>query len=172
MSGRSSVTLRSAAPVVGDEPGPCTTRYGWFIEQVRLDPHASTGRYPFTVPVVRHLDRAGGLDLDPRLTFLVGDNGTGKSTLVEALTVAAGFNAEGGSQSFRFATRASESSLGDHLILRWGTRKPRTGYFLRAESFYNMVTARRCTSTLPGRRGRRSPRRHRAAGDPVRGPSP
>ena len=64
------------------------------------------------------------------MTFLVGDNGTGKSTLIEAIAVAAGFNAESGSRSFRFATRASESSLGDHLILRWGIRKPRNGFFL------------------------------------------
>jgi len=113
---------------------------GGFIEQVRLDPHAGTGRCPFNLPVVRHLDRVRGLDLDPHVTFLVGDNGTGKSTMVEALAVAAGFNAEGGSQSFRFATRASESSLGDHLILRWGIRKPRTRYFLRAESFYTVAT--------------------------------
>jgi predicted ATPase len=113
---------------------------GGFLEQVRLDSHATTGRYPFTLPVVRHLAREGGLELDPAVTFLVGDNGTGKSTLVEALAVAAGFNPEGGSQSFRFATRASESSLGDHLILRWGVRKPRTGFFLRAESFYNVAT--------------------------------
>lgn len=53
--------------------------------------------------------------------------------------MAAGFNAEGGSQSFRFATRATESGLSDHLVLRWG-RKPHTGYFLRAESFYNVAT--------------------------------
>ncbi|MGH3469300.1 MAG: AAA family ATPase [Thermocrispum sp.] len=116
------------------------TRPGGFIQQVRLDPHTSTGRYPFTLPIVRQLDRLGGLDLDPGVTFLVGDNGIGKSTLVEALAVAAGFNAERGSQSFQFATRASESSLGDHLILRWGVRKPRTGFFLRAESFYNVAT--------------------------------
>jgi predicted ATPase len=104
-----------------------------------LDPDATTNRYPFSLPLVRYLVRAGGLDLDPRVTFLVGDNGTGKSTVVEALAVAAGFNAEGGSQSFRFATRATESSLGDHLILRWNA-KPRAGYFLRAESFYNVAT--------------------------------
>jgi predicted ATPase len=76
------------------------------------------------------------LDLDPGVTFLVSDNGTGKSTLVEALAMAAGFNAEDGSQSFRFLTRASESTLGDHLALCWGTTKPRTGFFLRVESFY------------------------------------
>ena len=60
--------------------------------------------------MVAQLARAGGLELDPGVTFLVGDNGTGKSTLVEALAAAAGFNAEGGSQSFRFATRATDSS--------------------------------------------------------------
>lgn len=113
---------------------------GGFVRHVRLDAGADTGRYPFTLPVVAQLARAGGLELDPGVTFLVGDNGTGKSTLVEALAVAAGFNAEGGSQSFRFATRATESSLGDHLMLRWGTTKPRTGFFLRAESFYNVAT--------------------------------
>jgi predicted ATPase len=72
---------------------------GGFVRQVRLDPNTDTGRYPFTLPVVQHLSRAGGLDLDRPVTFLVGDNGTGKSTLIEALSVAAGFNAEGGSQS-------------------------------------------------------------------------
>lgn len=74
------------------------------------------------------------------MTFLVGDNGTGKSTLVEALAVAAGFNPEGGSRSIRFATRATESCLGEHLVLRWGAVKPRTGFFLRAESFYNVAS--------------------------------
>lgn len=109
------------------------------MRQVRLDPRADTGRYPFILPVVQQLSRSGGLDLDGAVTFLVGDNGTGKSTLIEALAVAAGFNAEGGSQSFRFATRATESSLADHLVLRWA-HKPRTGFFLRAESFYNVAT--------------------------------
>ncbi len=112
---------------------------GGFIEHVRLDPHADTGRYPFVLPVVQHLAHCGVLELDPGVTFLIGDNGTGKSTLIEALAVAAGFNAEGGSQSFRFATRSTESNLSDHLILRWNG-KPRTGYFLRAESFYNVAT--------------------------------
>ncbi len=109
------------------------------MRQVRLDADTDTGRYPFTLPVVQHLSHAGVLNLEGSVTFLVGDNGTGKSTLIEALAVAAGFNAEGGSQSFRFATRATESSLSDHLVLRWG-RKPRTGFFLRAESFYNVAS--------------------------------
>ncbi|MFD5831052.1 AAA family ATPase [Lentzea sp. NPDC060358] len=110
-----------------------------FISQVRLDERHDTRRYPFTLPAVRHL-LAHPLELTSPVTFLTGDNGAGKSTLVEAIAVAAGFNAEGGTQSFRFATKATESSLGDHLTLRWGVRKPRTGFFLRAESFYNVIT--------------------------------
>ena len=120
-------------------------RAGRFVQRVRLDLNgtASTSlgdRYPFALPIVRHLASIGGLELDPGVTFLVGDNGTGKSTLVEALAVACGFNAEGGSRSFRFTTRATESALGEHVVLRWGVVKPRTGYFLRAESFYNVAT--------------------------------
>jgi predicted ATPase len=116
------------------------TSAGGFLKRIRLAQETDTGRYPFTLPAVGYLARSGGLALAPGVTFLVGENGTGKSTLVEAIAVAAGFNPEGGSQNFRFATRASESSLGDHLILTRGTRKPRTGFFLRAESYYNVAS--------------------------------
>jgi predicted ATPase len=112
---------------------------GWFIRRVRLD-EPSTGRYPFTLPVVQWLSKADGLDLPAGVTFLIGENGAGKSTLVEAIAVAAGFNPEGGSQDFRFATRATESSLGDCLTLTRGISKPRTGFFLRAESYYNVAS--------------------------------
>lgn len=113
---------------------------GNFIRTVVLAPDAVTDRYPFALPVVRFLAGSGGLTLPPGVTFLVGENGAGKSTLLEAIAVAAGFNPEGGSQNFRFATRASESSLGDHLVLRWSVSKPRTGFFLRAESYYNVAS--------------------------------
>ncbi|RJQ77120.1 ABC transporter ATP-binding protein [Pseudonocardiaceae bacterium YIM PH 21723] len=111
-----------------------------FITRARLPLEADTRRYPFTLPAVRRLLDGQELEFGTPVTFLVGENGSGKSTLIEALAVAAGFNAEGGSQNFRFATRASESSLGDHLVLRWERRKPRTGYFLRAESYYNVAS--------------------------------
>ncbi|MFD6454411.1 AAA family ATPase [Nocardia sp. NPDC060220] len=75
------------------------------------------------------------------MTFLVGENGSGKSTLVEALAVAAGMNPEGGSQNYRFATRSSESSLGRSMVVKWDVKKPRSRFFLRAESFYNLATA-------------------------------
>jgi predicted ATPase len=92
------------------------------------------------VPVVRRLAQADGPALDPGVTFLVGENGSGKSTLIEAIAVAAGMNAEGGSQNYRFATRATQSELSEHLTLEWGPRKPRSRFFLRAESYYNVAT--------------------------------
>jgi predicted ATPase len=96
--------------------------------------------YPFDLPAVAWLVRSGGLTVPPGVTFLVGENGSGKSTLVEAIATAAGFNPEGGSRNFRFATRSAESSLGEHLVLTWGTTKPRNGFFLRAESYFNVAT--------------------------------
>jgi predicted ATPase len=110
-----------------------------FVRYVALDSPVRADRYPFSLPVVTHLASTGRLDLDPAVTFLVGDNGSGKSTLIEALATAVGFNAEGGSWSFRFASRSTESDLGDHLTVCWN-RRPRTGFFLRAESFYNVAT--------------------------------
>lgn len=111
-----------------------------YIQRIRLEPDVPTGGYPFSLPVVTWLAAAGGLELPPGVTFLVGENGSGKSTLIEAIAVAAGFNPEGGSQNFRFASRASESALGGRLIVSWGARKPRSRFFLRAESFYNVAT--------------------------------
>jgi predicted ATPase len=93
--------------------------------------------YPFSIPAIRQLHE---LSLDPRVTLFAGENGSGKSTLVEAIAVAAGFNAEGGSRNMTVSTRASHSVLHRHLRLVRGTHRPRTGYFLRAESFFNVAT--------------------------------
>ena len=114
---------------------------GGFLRWVELDDaDADRSSYPFTLPVVAGLRRLRRLQLDPAVTFLTGDNGTGKSTLVEAIAVAAGYNPEGGSVNFRFATRSTESALGGHLRLVRGIAKPRNGFFLRAESYYNVAT--------------------------------
>jgi predicted ATPase len=93
--------------------------------------------YPFSLPLVRSL---GTVEFDSPVTFLIGANGAGKSTLLEAIAVALGFNAEGGSRHFNFTTRASHSNLHAYLDIARGTCKPRTGYFLRAESFFNVAT--------------------------------
>lgn len=94
-------------------------------------------RYPFCLPAVRSLDQ---LDFHPKVTFFVGENGSGKSTLLEAIAVSLGFNAEGGSKNFNFSTRRSHSELHEYLRLAKGFKRPRTGYFLRAESFFNVAT--------------------------------
>jgi predicted ATPase len=93
--------------------------------------------YPFSLAAVRNLT---ALPLHPGVTFLIGENGSGKSTLLEAIAVAWGFNAEGGSRNFGFSTRRSHSELHQYLLLERGLRRPRDGYFLRAESYFNVAT--------------------------------
>jgi predicted ATPase len=110
-----------------------------FVSHARLSGEESAG-YPFDLPIVRALRDGAGLAFDRPVTFLVGHNGSGKSTLVEGLAVALGLNPEGGSANFRFATADAHSALGDALVLRRGTRKPRSSYFLRAESFFNVAS--------------------------------
>ena len=71
---------------------------------------------------------------------MVGENGSGKSTLLEAIAIAWGFNPEGGSRNFNFGTHRSHSPLSDFLTLIKMGAHPRDGYFLRAESFFNVAT--------------------------------
>jgi predicted ATPase len=101
------------------------------------DKIASFDTYPFNLPAVRPLET---LRIHRSVTFIVGENGSGKSTLLEGIAVALGFNAEGGSRNFNFATRTSHSELGRYLRIARSHRRPRTNYFLRAESFYNVAT--------------------------------
>jgi len=96
-------------------------------------------RYPYCIPALRNLET---LHLNPRVTFFVGENGTGKSTLLEAIAIVEGFNPEGGSRNFNFATRESHSELCDCIR---HSRPPRLmrdtdGFFFRAESFFNVAT--------------------------------
>ena len=110
-----------------------------YIEQLTLrrDMVPSFDVYPFNLPAVRELDV---LKLHPKVTFLVGENGSGKSTLMEAIAISMGFNPEGGTKNFSFSTRASHSNLSDFLRVARGFKKPRDGFFLRAESFFNVAT--------------------------------
>ena len=93
--------------------------------------------YPYSLPAVRGLRR---LKLHPAVTFLVGENGSGKSTLLEAIAIAYGFNPEGGSRNFRFETHRSHSDLHQCLRLVRGVKRARDGFFLRAESLFNLAT--------------------------------
>ncbi|GBF74861.1 hypothetical protein PA598K_03230 [Paenibacillus sp. 598K] len=93
--------------------------------------------YPFHLDAVRELDT---LTLHPKVTFLVGENGTGKSTLIEAIAVALGFNPEGGTSNFTFETARTHSQLSEYLRPVRGPRRPKDGFFFRAESYYNLAT--------------------------------
>lgn len=98
---------------------------------------ASFESYPFCLPAVHGLH---SLEFHPKVTFLIGENGTGKSTILEAIATAYGFNPEGGTKNFNFASRASHSELYDYIRLVRGVKRPRDGFFLRAESFYNLAS--------------------------------
>src|SRR5215831_6493197 len=129
-----------ARPIGGGYAGPTTMQpSAGYLRAVRLvrDSVPDFKVYPFSIPSIQSLDE---LELDAKVTFLIGENGAGKSTLIEAIAVLAGFNAEGGSKNFQFATRRSESCLHEFMRPVRGHRRPRDGFFLRAESYFNVAT--------------------------------
>ncbi|MDR2897131.1 MAG: AAA family ATPase [Propionibacteriaceae bacterium] len=113
--------------------------YSQYLQEVWLDEDSPTTGYPFSLPVVTSLRRCR-LRFHPKVTFLVGENGSGKSTLMEAMALLLGFNPEGGNKNLRFSTRDTHSDLRLHLRLAKG-RRERRGYFFRAESAYNVLSA-------------------------------
>jgi predicted ATPase len=120
-----------------------------YVSQVSLkkDGVLSFERYPFSLPAVRHLNE---LKLHPKVTFIVGENGSGKSTLLEAIAISFGFNPEGGTRNFGFDTRKSHSELHKSIRLAKGIRRPKDGFFLRAESFFNLATEIERLDAEPG----------------------
>jgi predicted ATPase len=110
-----------------------------FLRGLRLSARGA-GDYTDGLAALREVER---IELDPRVTFLVGENGSGKSTLVEALAVALGMNAEGGGRAyqFHFTTRKTHSRLHRRVELEWASLPPRNSFFLRAESVFNLATA-------------------------------
>jgi predicted ATPase len=111
-------------------------RPGPFLKQIELSPSAPTDGYPWNLSAVRHMNE---IDFSQAVTFLVGDNGSGKSTLIEAIASSTGFNSEGGNRHFLMEQQPTISPLGKHLQMWWLAR-PRFGWFLRAESFYNVAS--------------------------------
>ena len=110
-----------------------------YLSEIVLEEVPNEQSYLKGLPVVQYLCKHPHLVLDADVTILVGENGTGKSTLLEAVAVACGFNPEGGSRNFNFSTNATHSEL--HKCLRVVRRAyPKDGYFLRAESLYNVAT--------------------------------
>ena len=117
---------------------------GLFLDRIEMHTAPSEDTYPGCLPVVKALKKLGKLEFSSPVTFFVGENGVGKSTLIEAIAVALGFNPEGGSRNFDFSTCASHSDLYKYLTasrrVTGGRTRRRDGYFLRAESFYNVAS--------------------------------
>jgi len=120
-----------------------------YIRRIHLrhDSIPSFKQYPFSIPSIRLLYE---LSFHPHVTYIVGENGMGKSTLLEAIAISLGFNPEGGSLNFRFSTYDSFSDLSDYLRVIKGVNKPRDGFFLRAESFYNVASNIEQLDSEPG----------------------
>ncbi len=109
-----------------------------FIQNMAIQwDQISRSSYIRRIEALRSLD---ALHFTKPVTFFVGENGSGKSTLLEAIAVAAGFNPEGGTRNYVFSTFDSHSELCGAIRLTKGFHRPRWGYFLRAESFYNVAT--------------------------------
>lgn len=110
-----------------------------YISSILFDNELDKNSYLNGLPVIKFLSKERELSFSSNVTFFVGENGTGKSTLLEAIAVAYGFNAEGGSKNFAFSTNATHSELFEHItIAKRGYA--RDGFFLRAESLYNVAT--------------------------------
>lgn len=109
-----------------------------FVTKVSLDKNRidDFNIYPFNIAVIKNFDE---LTIDSPVTFLVGENGIGKSTFIEAIAIALGLNAEGGSQHFNFHTMDTHSKLANYITVS-KLKKPKTKFFLRAESFYNVAS--------------------------------
>ncbi|MCD7755759.1 MAG: AAA family ATPase [Firmicutes bacterium] len=118
-----------------------------YLRGIKLREAVPPTSYLADIPAIRYLASVPQLSFHKPVTFLVGENGTGKSTILEAIAIAMGFNAEGGSWDFTFSTTPTHSELHEY-ITTIKTVRPKDGFFLRAESFYNAASYLENTSTL------------------------
>jgi predicted ATPase len=119
-----------------------------YLRSVSIAPDAEIDldSYPFSIPAVREM---GALEPHPDVTFFVGENGAGKSTVLEAIAVALGMPAEGGTRNVH-RQQQEVSPLHRCLKLVKGFRHPRFSYFLRAESLFNVFTYLDSLGPSPG----------------------
>lgn len=105
--------------------------------QIKSFEHIDWSIYPYNIPTVNDLEK---IEFHPKVTFFVGDNGSGKSTILEGLALALGFSEEGGTRNVLLNSASSASCLHESLRVIKSFKKPKDYYFLRAESFYNVGT--------------------------------
>ena len=110
-----------------------------YIRRITMETEPGHSSYLRDIPAISHLIKDKFIELSKNITFFVGENSSGKSTLLEAIAVNFGFNAEGGSRNFAFSTTSTHSDLYKNIRLGKGLR-PKDGFFLRAESFYNAAS--------------------------------
>lgn len=109
-----------------------------FIRGIKIDWNKiSKNSYLRKIPSIHSINN---LSFKSKITFFVGENGTGKSTLLESIALAYGFNPEGGSRNFNFSTKDTHSELHQAINIVRGTSKSKSEFFLRAESFYNVAS--------------------------------
>ena len=109
-----------------------------FIRSVDIDwTRIARNSYLWKISALAGMER---IDFARNITFFVGENGTGKSTLLEAIAVAYGFNPEGGTLNYRFSTYDDVSELSTAMQITKGFLRPEGSYFFRAESFFNMAS--------------------------------
>lgn len=111
--------------------------FNGYLLSLRLKQEHFPNGYPFNIPCLKSFEK---LDFHPNVTFFTGENGVGKSTLIEAIAVYLGFNAEGGGKNFNFKSTATHSALHNFLSITKGFKQIKDGYFLRGESFYNVAS--------------------------------
>jgi predicted ATPase len=109
-----------------------------FIQSIQIDWDAiESDSYLQEITTIKNFDK---LEFGKNITFFVGENGTGKSTLLEAIAVAYGFNPEGGTLNYRFSTYDDVSILSSAVHMVKGYKRPKANYFFRAESFFNVAS--------------------------------
>jgi len=109
----------------------------FFIKSLELEGLNCLNSYLNHIPPIKNLKK---INFETPITFFIGENGTGKSTLLEAIALNYGFNYQGGSLNYNFATTPIHSELYKFIKLTKGVLKPRDGFFLKSETLYNLAT--------------------------------
>lgn len=113
-------------------------KYNNYIQGFRIDWNSvPEDSYIKTIESIRKIDE---FRFDSPITFFAGENGSGKSSLLEAIAESYGFNKEGGSKNYNFSTYDEPSDLAPAITIYKGYSKANYNYFFRAETFFNVAT--------------------------------